>query len=182
MVWSRLSTFPRQAVGGYASCTVLAGHCPGGFCLVLVHDHIQPPVQPILHAPALADDLVERLGRQRRAEQEIRGFGGGFVRGFPHPFHLADGRQPRPSMLLRSQSSTSSWPATPRKCYPWFNLFQMPLPCQACNYLLAFTTSCAFSAPFSGAAGTSTSSEALMPSFLRSSASTRAKVSLFSFR
>jgi hypothetical protein len=31
--------------------------------LILVHDHIQPPVQAILHAPVLAHDFVESLGR-----------------------------------------------------------------------------------------------------------------------
>ncbi len=31
--------------------------------LVLVYDHVQPPVQPIFHAPVLADHFVQSLGR-----------------------------------------------------------------------------------------------------------------------
>ena len=31
--------------------------------LILVHDHIQPPVQAILHSPVLADNVVESLRR-----------------------------------------------------------------------------------------------------------------------
>ena len=45
-----------------------------------------------------------------------------------------------------------------------------------------FTTSTAFSAPLAGAAGISTSSAGLIPSFLRSSLSMRPNTSLLSFR
>jgi hypothetical protein len=45
-----------------------------------------------------------------------------------------------------------------------------------------FTASAAFAVPFTGTSGISTSSLALIPSFLRSSLSIRPKISLFSFR
>jgi len=43
-----------------------------GSILILVHDHIHWPVQPILHAPVLADDLVEWLRLQGDAETQAR--------------------------------------------------------------------------------------------------------------
>ena len=45
-----------------------------------------------------------------------------------------------------------------------------------------FTASAAFEVPFTGTSGISTSFDALIPNFLRSSASIRPKISLFSFR
>ncbi len=46
------------------------GFHPGSI-LILIHDPIQSPVQSVLHAPVLADGLVESLRRQGRAEQRI---------------------------------------------------------------------------------------------------------------
>ena len=36
-----------------------------GPVLILVHDDIQPPVQPVFDAPVLTDDLVEAFSGQR---------------------------------------------------------------------------------------------------------------------
>ena len=77
---------------------------------------------------------------------------------------------------LRSipQSSCRTRNLRGRPCFPIHG-------CES-RYRLALTTSCAFSAPFSTAVGITVSSEALIPSFFRNSASTRANVSLFSFK
>ena len=41
--------------------------------LVLVHDDIEPPMQPVFHAPMGADDLTEPFTGQCRAEQIVSG-------------------------------------------------------------------------------------------------------------
>ena len=68
--------------------------------LILVHDHIQAPVQPVFNAPVLADNGVESFWRQSRAEQVVGGLGGDFFRRFAYPNHLADGLQAGPLMLF----------------------------------------------------------------------------------
>jgi hypothetical protein len=83
-----------------------------GSVLVLIHHPIQSPVQAILHGPVLANDFVEPLRRQGRAEQAVRGFGARFVRRLPHALHLADGRQPRPLVLLFA-AGQSRWRRPP---------------------------------------------------------------------
>ena len=71
-----------------------------GSVLILVHHHVQPPVQTVFYAPVLANDFVKSLGRESRAQQVIRGFHCGFVRRFAYPNHLADRPQAGPLMLL----------------------------------------------------------------------------------
>ncbi len=71
-----------------------------GPVLVLVHDHIQPPVQAVFHAPVLAHHLVEPLRGEGRAQQIVGGFRAGVLRRFAHPHHFADGLQARPLVLL----------------------------------------------------------------------------------
>jgi hypothetical protein len=68
--------------------------------LILVHDHVQSPVQAVFDAPVLANHLVESLRRQFRTEQVVSGFSGGFLRRFAFPLHLADGLQPWPLVLF----------------------------------------------------------------------------------
>ena len=53
--------------------------------LVFVHDHVQPPVQAVFHAPVLANDLIEPLRCERSAEQVVCGFGGRLVGRFAYP-------------------------------------------------------------------------------------------------
>ena len=68
--------------------------------LILVHDDIEPPVQPIFDAPMRANDFVEAFGRQRRAEQIIGGLGRCFAGGFAEALDLADSGQARPMMVF----------------------------------------------------------------------------------
>ena len=76
-----------------------------GPVLVLVHDHVQPPVQAVFHAPVLANHLVETLRRERPAEQIVRRFRRGFRFRFTHPHHLSDGLQAGPLVLLLEPAS-----------------------------------------------------------------------------
>jgi hypothetical protein len=62
--------------------------------------NIQPPVQAILHAPVLAHDFVESLGRQSRTQQIIGRLGGGLFGRFANAFHFANSLQSGPLMLL----------------------------------------------------------------------------------
>ena len=50
-------------------------------------------MQPVFDAPMRADDCVEALGRQRRAEQIIGGIEGCFARGCADAFDLANSGQ-----------------------------------------------------------------------------------------
>lgn len=68
--------------------------------LILVHDHIQPPVKAVFDSPVLSNDLVEPLRRQNLTEQVLGSFGRGFVRRFAHSDYFADGLQARPLMLF----------------------------------------------------------------------------------
>ena len=68
--------------------------------LILVHDDIEPPVQPIFDAPMRANDFVEAFGRQRRAEQIIGGLGCCFAGDFADALDLADSGQAGPLMVF----------------------------------------------------------------------------------
>ena len=68
--------------------------------LILVHNHVRPSVQAVFHAPMLANNVIESLRHENRAQQIIRGFRRGFVRRFAHSFYFSDGLQARPLMLL----------------------------------------------------------------------------------
>jgi hypothetical protein len=71
-----------------------------GPVLVLVHDDIEPPVQRVLDTPVCAGDLVEVLGRERRAQQVIGCFGRGLGAGLAHAGQLADGGEAGPVVVL----------------------------------------------------------------------------------
>jgi len=75
-----------------------------GPILILVHDHVQPPVQAVFDAPVLLNDLIEPLGRQHSAEQVVGRFSRGFVRRFAPSNYLGDGLQARPLVLFCNQS------------------------------------------------------------------------------
>ena len=47
--------------------------------LILVHDDIEGPVEAVLDAPVGADDRAKALDRERRAEEIVGRFGGGFA-------------------------------------------------------------------------------------------------------
>ena len=67
---------------------------------VLVHCHVQDPVQSILDTPLRPCDLDEARCRKRCAQQILRRFCAGLTLGFTRPDHLPDCRQPRPRMLV----------------------------------------------------------------------------------
>ena len=68
--------------------------------LILVHDHIQPPVQAVFDAPVLSNHMVEPLRRQDSTEQVVGSFGRGFVRRLAYTNHFADSLQARPLVLF----------------------------------------------------------------------------------
>jgi hypothetical protein len=68
--------------------------------LILVHDDVEPPVQPIFDALMRANDLVEAFGRQSCAEKIIGGFGRCLAGGFADALDLADSGQARPLMVF----------------------------------------------------------------------------------
>lgn len=71
-----------------------------GSVLILVHHDIEPPVQLIFDAPVRSDDRIQPVRRERRAEQVVGHFGGGFGRGFAHALDLADCLQAGPPMAV----------------------------------------------------------------------------------
>jgi hypothetical protein len=68
--------------------------------LILVHGHVENPVQAVLHAPVRAGDFAETCGGQCSAEQIVSGFGAGLSANLTGADDLADGHQARPGMLL----------------------------------------------------------------------------------
>ena len=74
---------------------------------ILVHRHVQDPVQPILDTPLRTRHFGEPRGRKRRAQQIIRAFRGGLAFGLARPDHLADRCQTRPRMLLQNPVDVS---------------------------------------------------------------------------
>src|SRR3954464_7937925 len=61
--------------------------------LILVHGHVENPVQAVLHAPVRAGDFAETCGGQCRAEQIVSGFGAGLSANLTGADDLADGHQ-----------------------------------------------------------------------------------------
>ncbi len=68
--------------------------------LILVHDDVEPPVQPIFDTPMRANDLVEAFGRQDGAEQIIGGLGCCLAGDFADALDLADSGQAGPLMVF----------------------------------------------------------------------------------
>lgn len=68
--------------------------------LILVHDHIQSPLEPVFHAPMLANNGVETLRRQSFAEQVVGHFGSCFLWRLANSNHFADRPQARPLVLF----------------------------------------------------------------------------------
>jgi hypothetical protein len=67
--------------------------------LVLIHNDIETPMQAVFDAPMRADNLVEALGGERRAEEIVGGLGFGLALDFPGADNFADRRQPWPFIL-----------------------------------------------------------------------------------
>src|ERR1700733_6838589 len=68
--------------------------------LILVHHHIQPPMQSIFPPPMGPHDLQAALFGQRRAEQIVSGFMRGFAGFLTGPLDLCDGCETWPVVLL----------------------------------------------------------------------------------
>ena len=67
---------------------------------ILVHGHIQHPVQAVFDGPMGAHGVLEAFGRERRAHDVVAGFGCRASGGFAPRLDLAEGGQPRPVMAL----------------------------------------------------------------------------------
>jgi hypothetical protein len=76
--------------------------------LIFVHNHVEPPVLTIFHAPMPADNCVESLCQLSGAEQVIGCFGFGLVWRLAYMNHLADGLEARPLILLSRSMSVET--------------------------------------------------------------------------
>lgn len=70
-----------------------------GPILVLVDGQDQPPVQAVLDAPMLLNDLIDSLGRQDSTEL-VGSFGRGLVRRFARSNYIANGLNARALVLF----------------------------------------------------------------------------------
>src|SRR5882762_3665874 len=77
---------------------VLGAISQSGSVLILIHHHIESPVQLVFDSPVGSNDLIQPPWREWRAEQVVGHFGGGFGSAFANPLHLADSREARPAM------------------------------------------------------------------------------------
>src|SRR4051794_32186683 len=68
--------------------------------LILVHSHVEDPMQAVLNPPMGAGHLAEALGTERSAQQVVGGFGADLGADLASADHAANGSQPRPGMSL----------------------------------------------------------------------------------
>ncbi len=70
---------------------------------VLVHGHVEDPVEAVFDGPMGAHDMLEAVGRERGAHDAVAGFGFGLPWGFARCLDLAEGGQAGPAMRPRGR-------------------------------------------------------------------------------
>src|SRR5215210_7288112 len=75
--------------------------------LVLVHHHVQHPVQPVLDVPVAPHDLAEALRAENRAQQIVAGLDRRLAPDLATGSDLADRLEPRPGMALLQPSNVA---------------------------------------------------------------------------